>query len=103
MAVRLGELLLREKRITPTQLQEALNHQKANGGKLGMTLVKLGMVKDEVELARLEEHLLFCGNCIERAEVNAYFVDQIRTMRSGADWASNVALPSCAGTEPPTE
>jgi type IV pilus assembly protein PilB len=47
MAVRLGELLLREKRITPTQLQEALNHQKANGGKLGMTLVKLGMVKDE--------------------------------------------------------
>ena len=34
MAVRLGELLLREKRITPTQLQEALNHQKANGGKL---------------------------------------------------------------------
>ena len=47
MAVRLGELLLREKRITPTQLQEALNHQKANGGKLGMTLVKLGMVNDE--------------------------------------------------------
>jgi type IV pilus assembly protein PilB len=47
MAVRLGELLLREKRITPAQLQEALNHQKANGGKLGMTLVKLGMVKDE--------------------------------------------------------
>jgi type IV pilus assembly protein PilB len=47
MAVRLGELLLREKRITPAQLQEALNHQKANGGKLGMTLVKLGLVKDE--------------------------------------------------------
>src|SRR4051794_39296988 len=47
MAVRLGEHLLREKRITPTQLQEALNHQKANGGKLGMTLVKLGMVNDE--------------------------------------------------------
>jgi type IV pilus assembly protein PilB len=47
MAVRIGELLLREKRITPAQLQEALNHQKANGGKLGITLVKLGMVKDE--------------------------------------------------------
>jgi type IV pilus assembly protein PilB len=47
MAVRLGELLLREKRISPAQLQEALNYQKANGGKLGMTLVKLGMVKDE--------------------------------------------------------
>jgi type IV pilus assembly protein PilB len=47
MAVRIGELLLKEKRITPEQLQEALNYQKANGGKLGMNLVKLGFVKDE--------------------------------------------------------
>jgi type IV pilus assembly protein PilB len=47
MAVRIGELLLKEKRITPEQLQEALNYQKANGGKLGYNLVKLGMVKDE--------------------------------------------------------
>ncbi len=47
MAVRIGELLLKEKRITPAQLQEALNYQKANGGKLGFNLVKLGFVKDE--------------------------------------------------------
>ncbi len=47
MAVRIGELLLKEKRITPVQLQEALNYQKANGGKLGLNLVKLGLVKDE--------------------------------------------------------
>ena len=47
MAVRIGELLLKEKRITPEQLQEALNYQKANGGKLGVNLVKLGFVKDE--------------------------------------------------------
>jgi type IV pilus assembly protein PilB len=47
MPVRIGELLLKEKRITPEQLQEALNYQKANGGKLGLNLVKLGMVKDE--------------------------------------------------------
>lgn len=47
MAVRIGELLLKEKRITPEQLQEALNYQKANGGKLGFNLVKLGYVKDE--------------------------------------------------------
>ena len=44
MAVRLGELLLREKRVTPTQLQEALNHQRANGGRLGTSLVKLGFL-----------------------------------------------------------
>ena len=36
MPVRIGELLLKEKRITPEQLQEALNYQKANGGKLGV-------------------------------------------------------------------
>ncbi len=47
MAVRLGELLLREKRITPGQLQEALNYQRSNGGRLGSNLVKLGFVRDE--------------------------------------------------------
>jgi type IV pilus assembly protein PilB len=47
MAVRIGELLLKEKRITPQQLQEALNYQKAHGGKLGLNLIKLGLVKDE--------------------------------------------------------
>jgi len=47
MAVRIGELLLKEKRITPAQLQEALTYQKTNGGKLGFNLVKLGLVKDE--------------------------------------------------------
>jgi type IV pilus assembly protein PilB len=47
MAVRIGELLLKEKRITPEQLQQALTQQKADGGKLGFNLVKMGFVKDE--------------------------------------------------------
>src|SRR5438093_10961608 len=47
MPVRIGELLLKEKRISTEQLQQALNHQKANGGKLGHNLVKMGFVKDE--------------------------------------------------------
>src|SRR5213075_2875482 len=47
MPVRIGELLLKEKRISAEQLQEALNHQKAHGGKLGYNLVKMGFVKDE--------------------------------------------------------
>ncbi|MBI4888884.1 MAG: type IV-A pilus assembly ATPase PilB [Acidobacteria bacterium] len=46
MAVRIGELLLKEKRITVDQLQEALNHQRQHGGKLGLNLVTLGFVKD---------------------------------------------------------
>src|SRR5688572_793026 len=55
MAVRIGELLLKEKRITPDQLQEALNYQKANGGKLGFNLVKLGFVKDDELTALLSK------------------------------------------------
>ena len=47
MAVRLGELLLREKRISPAQLQEALAHQRSSGGRLGSNLVQLGFVKDD--------------------------------------------------------
>ncbi|HXW04697.1 MAG TPA: type IV-A pilus assembly ATPase PilB [Vicinamibacterales bacterium] len=55
MAVRIGELLLKEKRITPAQLQEALNYQKTNGGKLGLNLVKLGFVTDEEITALLSK------------------------------------------------
>src|SRR2546428_13361227 len=55
MAVRIGELLLKEKRITPEQLQQALNHQKAKGGKVGSNLVKLGFVKDEEITALLSK------------------------------------------------
>ena len=52
MAVRLGELLLRENRVTPAQLQEALNHQRTHGGRLGSTLIKLGIL-DEHEISTL--------------------------------------------------
>ena len=55
MAVRIGELLLKEKRITAQQLQEALNYQRQNGGKLGANLVKLGYVKDEEITALLSK------------------------------------------------
>jgi type IV pilus assembly protein PilB len=55
MAVRIGELLLKEKRISPAQLQEALSYQKSSGGKLGFNLVKLGFVKDEEITALLSK------------------------------------------------
>ena len=47
MSAKLGEALLRENLITPQQLKEALDYQRANGGRLGSTLVKLGMLSDE--------------------------------------------------------
>lgn len=47
MSARLGEHLVGEERITEEQLQIALEHQRFNGGRLGQTLVNLGMVKEE--------------------------------------------------------
>jgi type IV pilus assembly protein PilB len=47
MSARLGEILIKEKLITPQQLQQALDYQKQHGGRLGACLVKLGYVTDE--------------------------------------------------------
>jgi len=43
---RLGELLLREKLITPLQLQEAIEEQRAGGGRLGYQLTKMGFIEE---------------------------------------------------------
>ena len=55
MAIRIGELLLKERRITPEQLQEALTVQRRNGGKLGYNLIQLGYVKDDEITALLSK------------------------------------------------
>ena len=43
---RLGELLLREKLITPLQLQQAIEEQRAGGGRLGYQLTKMGFIEE---------------------------------------------------------
>src|SRR5258708_6207787 len=47
MSVRLGEILLKESLITQDQLQKALEFQRANGGKLGSCLTKMGFITDD--------------------------------------------------------
>ena len=47
MAVKLGEMLLKAGLVTQAQLQEALEAQKKNGGRLGLNLVKLGIVRED--------------------------------------------------------
>ncbi len=44
---KLGEMLIKEKLITPLQLQEALDYQRSNGGRLGSSLVKLGVLSED--------------------------------------------------------
>lgn len=47
MVVKLGELLLRLRVITPQQYQEALIQQRLLGGSLKQALLSLGILKDE--------------------------------------------------------
>ena len=44
---RWGELLVREKLISPQQLQKAIEEQKVAGGRLGINLTKLGFLQEE--------------------------------------------------------
>jgi type IV pilus assembly protein PilB len=70
MAVRIGELLLKEKRITPEQLQTALNAQRQNGGKLGNNLVELGFVKDDEITALLSKQYGVPSIALDKFEVD---------------------------------
>ncbi len=38
----------------------------------------LGMITDETELAQLEEHLLWCAWCLDRAQRTQDYVDAMR-------------------------
>lgn len=55
---RLGELLIKENSITPAQLEQALELQRKQGGRLGTCLVKLGFLSEEEITATLSRQ---CG------------------------------------------
>lgn len=55
--IRLGELLVQNNVITPTQLDTALARQKEQGQKLGRTLVDMGYVDEEQYLSYLSQQL----------------------------------------------
>lgn len=47
MAVKLGELLIKENLLTQTQLEEALQTQVIFGGKLGTVLIEMGLITED--------------------------------------------------------
>src|SRR5215210_6944013 len=53
---KLGELLVRSGRINQAQLNEALAHQKDQGGRLGTNLVKLGYMSEKQLVESLSQH-----------------------------------------------
>ena len=77
MAVRLGDLLLKEKRITPEQLQEALAQQRQKGGKLGFTLVSMGFVKESEITALLSKQFGVPSIAISQFEIDAAIIKLI--------------------------
>jgi MshEN domain len=52
MAIKIGELLVREKLITLAQLEEALKSQVIFGGRLGTNLIEMGLL-EENDIARM--------------------------------------------------
>lgn len=52
MPFMIGELLVKEKMITVLQLEEALKHQVLYGGRIGISLIEMGFVKEE-DIARM--------------------------------------------------
>ncbi len=52
MPFKLGEILVKEKMITASQLEEALKYQVLYAGKIGINLIEMGFVKEE-DIARM--------------------------------------------------
>ncbi|HEX8700408.1 MAG TPA: hypothetical protein VF815_16285 [Myxococcaceae bacterium] len=59
--MRLGELLIQEKLVTPQALEEALESQVVHGGRLGTNLLELGMISEK-DLARMLGQLHGCAH-----------------------------------------
>lgn len=57
MVMKMGEMLVKKKLITPQQLETALKEQRRSGEVLGMILVKMGFLKEEQLLKVLSEQL----------------------------------------------
>ncbi len=54
---RLGEILIESEVLTPENLEEALVHQKKEGGLIGQILIRLGYVAEEDVAAALSRQL----------------------------------------------
>jgi len=54
----------------------------------------LGMVKDEGELERVEEHLLVCAECIDRTDEAREYIQTMRgALRKGAGPKADAGHP----------
>ena len=54
---RIGELLLEDGKLSPENLEEALNHQKKEGGLIGQILIRMGYITEEELIAAIGRQL----------------------------------------------
>ncbi len=77
MSERLGEMLIKAGLISQKQLQEALQLQKTNGGKLGYNLVRLNYVKEEDITSLLSEQYGVPAIHLEHFEIDESILKHI--------------------------
>mgnify|MGYP001382702639 CR=1 FL=1 len=70
MEMKLGEILIGEGLLTPEQLQQALDEQKKNGGKIGQIFIDLGFVPEERILFFLQQQLGMIAVNLDEWEVD---------------------------------
>jgi type IV pilus assembly protein PilB len=90
---KLGELLVRNGKITQTQLLEALALQKDQGGRLGINLVKLGHLTDKQLVESLSQHFK-----VPSVELSGMEVDDSVTKIIPADIARKYTIFPVAKT-----
>ncbi len=73
---RLGEILIEEGILTKENLEEALNHQKKEGGIIGQILIKLGYISEEALVGALGKQLKIPYLSLPNYSVNADAVQQ---------------------------
>ncbi len=78
MAIRIGELLVKQGMVTAGQVDEALKAQKMFGGRVGTNLVELGFISEQ-ELAKFLSVQLSLP-CIEAAQIDNVSDEVIKTV-----------------------
>jgi len=77
MKTRLGEMLVDAGKISPTQLQDCLEHQEREGGKLGTQIVKLGYLSDESLVEFLSEQFSVPAVNLNGMDIDNKIIDLI--------------------------
>lgn len=73
---RLGEILIEDGILTKENLEEALNHQKKEGGVIGQILITLGYISEEALVAALGKQLKIPYLPLANYSLNADAVQQ---------------------------